>query len=61
MLRAGLRRRVERVDHLRVDELVHLEDDAAARPRLPPDQLADAPTQVMRRDEQLAVVARWRL
>ena len=60
-LHARLRRRVERGDHLRIDERVHLRDDARrpARARvlgLALDQLEEALAHVAGRDDQLPVV-----
>ena len=54
-LRAGLRRRVERVDDVGVDQVVDLDCDAAARLRLPVDELRDAGAQARWRHQQLAV------
>ena len=57
-LGARRRRRVELVDHLGVDERVHLHRDLAAGMRLAADELAQLVAQVHRRDEQPAVLAR---
>ena len=59
-LHAGLRRAIERIDHLGIDERVHLRDDARrpARARVlgfALDQLEEPLAHVRRRDEQLAV------
>ena len=56
-LGARLRRRVQRVDDLLVDEVVDLEDDPAADHAFALDQLGDARAKVGGRDEQLAVAA----
>ena len=58
-LGAGGRRRVERVDHRRVDEAVHLQGDPPGRPLLgfARDALAERTAEMRGRDEQLAVVA----
>src|SRR5258708_34217821 len=54
-LSAGLRRRVERVDDVGIDEVVDLDGDAAARLRLALDELGDTRPQARRRHQQLAV------
>src|SRR5207245_4920720 len=50
-----LGRRVERVDDVRVDEVVDLDDDPAARLRLSFDELGDAGSHARGRDQQIAV------
>ena len=55
-LRSGCGGGVERVDDLRIDEAVHLHDDAAVlRGRFLADQLEEPRTQRPGRDEDLAV------
>src|SRR5690242_9995406 len=57
---AGLRRAIQRVDHLCVDERIHLPDNAPAPTRrgvlgLTHDQLDEARAHVHRGDEQLTI------
>src|SRR5262249_3761647 len=51
-LGAGLRRVVQRVDHLGIDEAVELQRDPTVGCRLTTNQLEQARTQPRRRDEQ---------
>src|SRR6266852_4854514 len=54
-LRTRLRRRIEPIDDVWVDEVVDLDRDPAARLRLALDQLHDPGPQARRRDQQLAI------
>ena len=55
-LRPRLRRPVEGIDHIVVDEVVHLHDDAAVGARLLFDETQDLLAQLEGRDEELVVV-----